>query len=216
VKASDLLVDEFPHGTVEGYERGCHGGICPAPIACVKVWMRYRSDMTFRRQIDAGFTLEQIIAAEVAAAEADILAEKEARRPWSADDDDAIRAGHASDLTVSAIAEQIGRGRQLVKDHAEALGLRFRDGRAGRSIPQSDTEQGESVSESQDSAPVAVSPEPKRRRHIGPVPDHGTTARFQRGCKEETACPNFGSDRPTCREASRLYMREYMRRRAAS
>lgn len=66
----DLYSPDFPHGTVDGYRSGCHGSACGAVIACRDVYRRYQGDFTFRRQIDAGVTAEDIYAAGAAEAEA--------------------------------------------------------------------------------------------------------------------------------------------------
>lgn len=72
---------EFPHGTPDGYDQGCKTAPgCPALIPCKTVWVRYRSDWSFRRRFDAGESLEQIVAADLEAATADVLVEREARR----------------------------------------------------------------------------------------------------------------------------------------
>ncbi len=61
MSAFDLLDDTFPHGTVEGHRRGCRGAACPAPLACRDVKRRYDGDYGFKRQIDAGVPLEEIL-----------------------------------------------------------------------------------------------------------------------------------------------------------
>lgn len=54
----------FPHGTPNGYNLGCHGSHCPSVIPCRDVHTRYRGDWAFRKLIDAGMTVEQIAAEE--------------------------------------------------------------------------------------------------------------------------------------------------------
>jgi hypothetical protein len=81
VKGSEiLLTPDFPHGTKAGYDRGCKGGSCPAAIPCRDVRRRYLSDLDFRRLIDAGVSLEEIVSIDQAAAERDALFEKNRRR----------------------------------------------------------------------------------------------------------------------------------------
>ena len=81
VKGSDVLFDDaFPHGSVDGFDRGCKGGHCPAAIACRDVKRRYGSDLDFRRLVDAGATLEEIVAIDLAAAETDAALERRRRR----------------------------------------------------------------------------------------------------------------------------------------
>lgn len=59
--AADRLEYGFPHGTVDGYRGGCRDGNCPAPMACRDVYRRYSGDFGFRRLIDAGIPLEEIL-----------------------------------------------------------------------------------------------------------------------------------------------------------
>jgi hypothetical protein len=81
VKGSEiLLTPDFPHGTKAGYDRGCKGGSCPAVIPCRDVRRRYLSDVDFRRLIDAGVSLEEIVSIDQAAAERDALVERNRRR----------------------------------------------------------------------------------------------------------------------------------------
>jgi hypothetical protein len=78
--ASTLLDDSYPHGTLEGSRRGCRGSHCPAKISCANVRIRYGSDYAFAKRIDNGWTLDQIIAAENAAATAERERERAAAR----------------------------------------------------------------------------------------------------------------------------------------
>lgn len=84
MSAFDLLDDTFPHGTPEGFRAGCRGSVCPAPLSCRAVNTRYSGDFTFRRLIDSGMPLKEILerdAAERAGIrERDRAAEREARR----------------------------------------------------------------------------------------------------------------------------------------
>ena len=50
----DLLDDSFPHGTPDGYRRGCRTAACPALIPCRTVHTRYAGDFSFAKLIDAG------------------------------------------------------------------------------------------------------------------------------------------------------------------
>jgi hypothetical protein len=99
VKGSVVLLDDsFPHGTVRGYEGGCKGGHCPAAIACRDVKRRYGSDLDFRRLIDAGVSLEEIVEFDRAAAERDAEVERRRRRglpdpaPMTVESSDAAEA----------------------------------------------------------------------------------------------------------------------------
>ncbi|GLJ78651.1 hypothetical protein [Microbacterium imperiale] len=66
---ADLIEDAFPHGTVDGYRAGCRGAVCPAPLACRDVQRRYAGDYSFKRLVDAGVPLEEILRRDAAAAE---------------------------------------------------------------------------------------------------------------------------------------------------
>jgi hypothetical protein len=60
MSAADLYEDGFPHGTKEGYERGCRGSACPNKFegldTCHTASMRYARDYAYRRAVDAGET----------------------------------------------------------------------------------------------------------------------------------------------------------------
>lgn len=74
-----LLTPDFPHGTVEGFDRGCKGGACPAAIPCRDVRRRYLSDLDFRRLVDAGVPLDEIKSIDEAAARRDVEVERQRR-----------------------------------------------------------------------------------------------------------------------------------------
>lgn len=78
MNALDMLDDSFPHGTVEGFNLGCKGSHCPAPMACRDVRTRYHADWGFRKAVDAGMTAAQLLEREqadaAAAAESDRVA----------------------------------------------------------------------------------------------------------------------------------------------
>jgi hypothetical protein len=59
--AADRLEDGFPHGTVNGYRGGCRDANCPAPLPCRDVYRRYSGDYSFKRLVDAGVPLEEIL-----------------------------------------------------------------------------------------------------------------------------------------------------------
>ncbi|ARC56021.1 hypothetical protein AS850_02900 [Frondihabitans sp. 762G35] len=50
----DFEADDFPHGTLEGYARGCRGTHCEATgMTCSETQRRYQGDWQFRRALDA-------------------------------------------------------------------------------------------------------------------------------------------------------------------
>lgn len=81
--AAALFDTEFPHGTVQGFNDGCRGSQCPAPVECRTVHMRYSGDYSFRKRIDAGMLVSEIVeleAAEVAEGVALVAAARRAER----------------------------------------------------------------------------------------------------------------------------------------
>lgn len=145
------------HGTPEGYLDGCKtANPCPAVIPCRTVYIRYRGDLTFRKAFDAGTPLEQILVDDAAAAEADLIAEKEARRAtrqgthaprgqrlapppeprqryaWTAEDDVMLREAARMRMSLTEAAEYLGRKHPTIRNHADLLGLTLVDGRSKR------------------------------------------------------------------------------------
>jgi hypothetical protein len=147
------------HGTPDGYHQGCKTrAVCPAVIPCVQVFIRYRSDLQFRRAIDAGTPLEQIVADDEAAAAAEVLAEREALRAereaaraprkvekhdtrprvmWTSENDVELAECIAAGMSVSQAARVMRKGTSTLRDRAAQAGLSFRDGRAGRTVRRS-------------------------------------------------------------------------------
>lgn len=68
MSGADLLEDGFPHGTREGYERGCRGAACPGReefgLTCEQARTRYAGDFGYRRLVDAGKSPVEIVAAD--------------------------------------------------------------------------------------------------------------------------------------------------------
>ena len=74
MKASEIMHDKnFPHGTFQGRQMGCKGSHCPGKesvgITCEALAIRYAGDLTFRRRIDAGATVAELLAEETSADE---------------------------------------------------------------------------------------------------------------------------------------------------
>lgn len=200
MSAADLLEDGFPHGTVDGHLQGCKTAHCPAPISCTDMKRRYASDWGFRRRVDAGWTVEAIMAAEVAdevaaravekaakaaaakaAREASappraVAAERAARRGFNAWTDDEIarlRELHAGGKTDGAIGIDIGRPTSSVQSKRKDLEL------------------------------------PRVKQPRGPR-SHGNLTGYQDGCHGDD-CPVT----PSCGEVGRKYNRERSARRYA-
>ncbi|MCE0510868.1 hypothetical protein LVJ59_17615 [Microbacterium sp. KKR3/1] len=96
---ADIITDTtYPHGTVKGFEGGCTTGHCPAEVSCRTVFTRYKGDYAFNRQIKAGMTPAEIVAAEEAQArealEASLAAQKAEKEAKSARTREAARVRH--------------------------------------------------------------------------------------------------------------------------
>lgn len=91
MSAADMLEDGFPHGTREGYEKGCRGSHCPAVadghLSCAQARTRYQSDYAYKKRVDAGMTPAQL--AEVDEREA---AEQRARLAAARANREAVRS----------------------------------------------------------------------------------------------------------------------------
>jgi len=72
----------------------------------------------------------------------------------------------------------------------------------------------ETIEESKAQRILAVTTAAKRERKRPPEV-HGTVFGWRRGCRKDEACPNHGTDRPTCLAAHSSYYRDYRRARAA-
>lgn len=59
-----MLDDSFPHGSIDGFHRGCTGSMCPAAVPCRDVHRRYHGDFRFRQLLDSGLTPAEAVARE--------------------------------------------------------------------------------------------------------------------------------------------------------
>lgn len=131
MSAFDQLDDSFPHGSVDGHRAGCRGRICPAPISCSDVFVRYCGDFGFRRQIDAGVTAAEIFESERAEREGvaarDRAAQRaEAQRRREAKEKREKRIGRPRDPRVAEKHAEVARLHELGLNDpqiAEALGM---------------------------------------------------------------------------------------------
>lgn len=80
MNASIIHDPNFPHGSPEGFQKGCHGSHCPAPVICRDVFIRFQGDYVFRRALDAGMTAAEFVATEQERAQEAAQAAKEARQ----------------------------------------------------------------------------------------------------------------------------------------
>lgn len=60
MSSADLLEDGFPHGTRQGFEKGCRGGVCPAGVehglSCRRANMLAAGDYRYQKLTRAGAT----------------------------------------------------------------------------------------------------------------------------------------------------------------
>jgi len=71
--SDDYLEDSYPHGTLVGYQQGCRAKSCrgkkDAGVSCLGVQTRYVADWAFRKNVNMGVPVSDILAAEKLAAE---------------------------------------------------------------------------------------------------------------------------------------------------
>jgi hypothetical protein len=113
------MEDGFPHGTREGYQKGCHSkGACMGPLdglpTCVEANMRYSSDYGYRKRVDAGDSPQAIAEADRAAAAAPKTATPTKPRP----------AGVTVEQSVEPLRESEPSGK-FMSDEEVALMLRL-------------------------------------------------------------------------------------------
>lgn len=202
----DLLVDGFPHGTIEGHTAGCRGEICPAKRehgwSCAGAVIRFRGDFVFRRRVEAGMGPSEIAAADAE----DARVAREAERAAVVAERLAARAAAAvSKPKVRRVRERKTSRRPRVFTEwelqriRELHALRWTDGRIGAEI-------GRPASSVQDHrsgmglAPVVKEPPPII---------HGKTGGYNRGCRTVEGCP----ESPSCLEVARAHWQEANRLR---
>lgn len=78
---ADIITDTtYPHGTIEGFQDGCNTDHCPADVSCKTVFTRFNGDWAFNRQMKAGMTPTEIVAAEQKQAQEAAQADLRAKR----------------------------------------------------------------------------------------------------------------------------------------
>jgi hypothetical protein len=216
-----LIEDGFEHGTVRGFAEGCRGAHCPSEVSCRTVHMRYSGDYSFRKRIDAGMTVAEILeleaseavvgaalvaAAKHAAREAErarpVKAPRVAREPRQPRQPREPRAPRMSaEQREAKLAEQLAaREQRKAKRAAERAALRLEretstaEERAQRAIERA-AEREAKLTEKRAAREALRSPKPIT---------HGTNAGYARGCQ----CG-------PCTDAHRSYHREYSARRRA-
>lgn len=125
MSAFDRLDDSFPHGTVDGYRRGCRGSVCPAPLPCRDVYTRAAGDFGFARKLAAGVPLAVILEEEQAAARAAAEAERAALRAARPKKPRLSGGDGASSTTREGVARLHAEGK-TDREIAAELGLAYR------------------------------------------------------------------------------------------
>lgn len=120
------LLTTVEHGTVDGYRAGCHGSAnaCGAPVSCVTVFTRYQGDWGFRKRVDAGETPADILAEELAEADAVRARDKAANRKAKTDASKTNDARLAKQRSRSALPKEreLGVVDRIINDVARLVG----------------------------------------------------------------------------------------------
>ncbi|WP_147251258.1 hypothetical protein [Microbacterium sp. H6] len=110
---ADIITDTtYPHSTVEGFQGGCNTAHCPAEVSCRTVHTRYVGDWAFRRQVNAGKTPAEIVAAEEEEARETARADLKAKRARPG-----VRAGASREDRRAAANRARGDGLALIPRH---------------------------------------------------------------------------------------------------
>lgn len=123
---ADIITDTtYPHSTVEGFEKGCTTGHCPAEVSCKTVFTRFKGDLAFNRQMKAGMTPAEIVAAEEEqareAARADLTAKKAKGARQSAETRQTARERHNATRRAKRAANLIPQKALIPRDTLAAL-----------------------------------------------------------------------------------------------
>ncbi|WP_345750092.1 Lsr2 family DNA-binding protein [Microbacterium rhizophilus] len=66
MSSADLFEDGFPHGTPDGYDRGCRGSGCPGQLewglSCARAWIASKGDYRYNKLARQGLTPAEIAA----------------------------------------------------------------------------------------------------------------------------------------------------------
>lgn len=122
-----MLDDSFPHGTVDGYNRGCKGSHCPAPMSCRDVRTRYHADWGFRKAVDAGTPVGELLEREQLASAAAVESDRLARVAERQARVDAERAARASRRAPRQSKPRSPRARTSAPVHREPIAGMLRD-----------------------------------------------------------------------------------------
>ena len=123
---ADIITDTtYPHSTVEGFQGGCNTAHCPGEVSCRTVHTRYVGDWAFRRQVNAGISPAEIVAAEQRqaqeAAAAALAAKKAKGARQSAETRQAARERHNAARRAKRAANLIAQKALIPRDTLAAL-----------------------------------------------------------------------------------------------
>lgn len=110
----DLEADDFPHGTVDGWERGCKGRWCPSEtVTCLSARTRFLDDWGYRKHVLAERARRDAIKAAAAGR----------RRRFSDEDEQILRSMAAEGKNNADIAKVIGFTSGAIGFRRRELGL---------------------------------------------------------------------------------------------
>ncbi len=199
----DLFAPDFPHGSIEGYNKGCRGGSCSGVytlgISCKRAYERYQGDYSFRAAVDGGKTPAEIVAAE----EDDTLTSVKPSRSRGKVVDDRLRV--APTVTVAD-------SETPVEDFAEV----------DDDAPEDGFEVADEVAEGADLSEQSADVDEVKAAAIAYAEQlgidyekHGTPKGYYAGCREKEKCPGLERVGKSCNQAVNEYQRDVKARRAA-
>ncbi|MEV8023366.1 histone-like nucleoid-structuring protein Lsr2 [Microbacterium sp. NPDC080220] len=203
MSGADRLEDGFPHGTVQGYDQGCRGGWCPEGndhgLSCAAAKRLNAGDYRYQRLVKRGLT-PGAIADELGLAPE--THQPPTRKPVLVEDTDDVVDVEPEEPIMRPTPES---KRDQIRAWAEKNGIPVKErGRFPNALV--------AAYEANDPKIATAAPEPKVKEPR-PLPEHGTDARYQRGCHDELDCPGHPQTAETCRGAHRAKIREAARRR---
>ncbi|ROS62178.1 hypothetical protein EDF38_1281 [Frigoribacterium sp. PhB160] len=114
MSAIDRLTDDFPHGTPDGYDRGCRGRICPSTPSCLAARVRFQGDYAYRREV---------LAARAEAAKPKPRRGMPPRRIFTAEHVAALRDLNEQGWSDNRIAKHLGFSNSNVSRRRDEMGL---------------------------------------------------------------------------------------------
>jgi len=196
------------HGTKEGYELGCRGSQCEAPVSCTQARIRYSGDYQYMKRVDAGMTPAEIASAELA----DVADARAAKA-------EAVRAARPAKVKRAPtglrrpkkpkppkIAKE-PKPPKVKYEPAHGTNARYRRGcTIDKDCPNKTV-----ISCRRANYEYGRTYDQNRLNGVGTPVIHGRESGVQYGCRKVEACPEHAAGRISCREAQRV---EATRRRA--